>query len=696
MTIKSCWAAAAAVALGIAPAAPAQTAKQPISHEAMWLMQRVGAPVPSPDGKWVVFPVTAPAYDEKDQSSDLWLVPGDLSAPPRQITFSRGGESGVAWSPDGRKLAFSARREADEVAQIYLLDVAGGGEAQRLTTLSTGARLPRWRPDGGALLFSSNVYPGAADDEANRKIAAERKALKYRVRAYDGFPIRNWDHWLDDRQSHVLVQALEPGAKPRDLLAGSQLVRASGFAGRPTSSADELDAAWTPDGSAIVFVATTERDTAAYANPSTQLYLVPAAGGEPKPLTSARGEYAAPSFAPDGRALFAQFTPETTRLYSLTRLLRWSWPSPGEPLSVTAASDRSIADYAVSADSATVYFNAEDSGLVKLYAVPAAGGPARPALDTKEGVWGAPAVGAGAALFATWESSVHPAEVFAIDAERRAARPLTDFNGARAAAIDWQPPRPFTFTSKGGKAIHSMLFLPPAFDASRRYPLLVLMHGGPASMWRDQISLRWNYHLLAQPGYVVLATNYTGSTGFGERFAQEIQLDPFKTPADEINQAADEAIRRFPFVDGGRQCAAGASYGGHLANWMQATTTRYKCLVAHAGLIDAESQWGTSDTIYGREQMNGGLPWEGGKTWREQNPIRLARGFKTPILLSVGENDFRVPLNQTLLNWSVLQRLRVPSRLLVWPEENHWILKADDSRRFYEEVHAWLAKYLRP
>jgi dipeptidyl aminopeptidase/acylaminoacyl peptidase len=215
-------------------------------------------------------------------------------------------------------------------------------------------------------------------------------------------------------------------------------------------------------------------------------------------------------------------------------------------------------------------------------------------------------------------------------------------------------------------------------------------------MWRDQISLRWNYHLLARPGYVVLATDYTGSTGYGERFAQEIQFDPLKTPADEINQAADEAIRRFAFVDGSRQCAAGASYGGHLANWMQATTTRYKCLVSHAGLVDAESQWGTSDTIYGREQMNGGPPWEGSRTWREQNPIRFAKSFKTPILVSVGENDFRVPLNQTLENWSVLQRLRVPSRLLVWPEENHWILKAENGRKFYAELHAWLAKYLGP
>ncbi len=183
-------------------------------------------------------------------------------------------------------------------------------------------------------------------------------------------------------------------------------------------------------------------------------------------------------------------------------------------------------------------------------------------------------------------------------------------------------------------------------------------------MWRDQWVTRWNYHLLAQPGYVVLLTNYTGSTGYGEKFAQEIQGDPLAGPASEINEAADYAIKRYLFIDANRQAAGGASYGGHLANWMQASTTRYKCLISHAGLINLESQWGTSDTIYHRELGIGGPIWEGGRIWSEQNPIRFAKKFRTPILLTAGEQDFRVPLNQTLENWSVLQRLKIPSRLM--------------------------------
>lgn len=241
-----------------------------------------------------------------------------------------------------------------------------------------------------------------------------------------------------------------------------------------------------------------------------------------------------------------------------------------------------------------------------------------------------------------------------------------------------------------------MIALPSGFDAARKYPLLVEIHGGAANMWRDQITLRWNYHLLARPGYVVLLTDYSGSTGYGEQFARSIRYDPFEGPANEINEAADEAIRRFSFIDASRQAAAGASYGGHLVNWLQGTTTRYRALVSHAGLANSEAQWGTSDSIYHRELMGGGPPWQQTETWRSQNPIRRAASFRTPMLLSVGERDYRVPLNNTLEMWSALQRMKVPGRLLVWPGENHWILNGENSRVFYQEVHAWLARWLAP
>jgi dipeptidyl aminopeptidase/acylaminoacyl peptidase len=671
--------------------------RQPVTHDALWLMPRVGAPVISPDGKWVVVSVVQPAYDEKDQTSDLWVVPTDGSAAPRRLTSTKASETGVAWSADSRRIAFATKREGDDANQIYTLDLSGGGEAVRVTSVSTGAGSPAWRPDGNALLFTSLVYPDAADDTANKKIAAERKDQKYKVRAYDSFPVRYWDRWLDDRQIHVFVQPLEAGSKASDLLAGTKLVQSHGYSGRRLDSGEELDAVWAPDGSSIVFTATTNQDAAAYSTVHTHLYQVAATGGEPKQLTHDLATYEHPRFRPDGRALYFISSASEKQIYALDRLAMAAWPWSGEPSLVSKTFDRSVESWAFSPDSQKVYLTAEDAGLEKVYVVPAQGGETTLAVTPPSGVYTNLAIAeraTGTTLVADWGSSVNPAEIVRINPAARSHKPLTSFASARASALDWQAPEHFTFTNSRGRQIHSMIVRPPNFDPSRKYPLLVEIHGGAASMWRDQITLRWNYHLFARPGYVVLLTNYTGSTGFGEAFARAIQYDPLDGPAKDLNEAADEAIKRFPFIDATRQAAAGASYGGHLANWLEGTTTRYKCIISHAGEANIEAQWGTSDAIYHRELEMGGPPWEQAPVWKDQNPIRKAANFKTPMLLSVGENDFRVPINNTLENWSALQRMKVPSRLLVWPNANHWISNGEDSRHFYDEAHAWLARWL--
>ena len=337
---------------------------------------------------------------------------------------------------------------------------------------------------------------------------------------------------------------------------------------------------------------------------------------------------------------------------------------------------------------------AEDSGLVKIYSVATTGGEAKLAIDPQRGVYTSLGFADNApAMVALWSSSVNPAEVVTIDLGAKNHRRLTDFNVAQAESIDWQPPQHFWFTSKRGRKIHNFIVLPPNFDPKKRYPLFVLIHGGFASMWRDQISLRWNYHLLAKPGYVMLLTNYTGSTGFGEAFAQAIQGDPLRGPAQDINQAADEAIRRFPYIDARRQAAGGASYGGHLTNWLAVSADRYRALVSHAGLYDLKTQWTTSDIAYSRERNLGGPPWDGRGVWKAQSPFWSSKRLETPILVTFGERDFRVPYNNGLEFWTVLQRQEVESRLVIFPDENHWILKGENSRYFYKEVHDWLARH---
>jgi dipeptidyl aminopeptidase/acylaminoacyl peptidase len=677
------------------------TLKRVITHEDLWLMKRVGAPQPSPDGRWIVVSVTDPAYEEASQLADLWLVATDGRLPARRITSTRRSESGVTWSRDSQRIAFSTQRDGDDSAQIYVLDIAAGGEARRMTQLTTGARAPVFSPDGRKLAFQSVVYLGAKSEADNKRLDGERKARKWNARIYDGFPIRNWDKWLDERGTHLFVLDLaangEPAGTPRDAFAGTKLAALPGFAGKSTDSGEDFDAVFSPDGQSLVFVASTNRNKAAFAFTNTSLYALDLAGGEPRLLVESADSFSRPRFSPDGRTLYALYEADTKMVYDITRLAALDWPRGTGVRIVTRELDRAVGSFAIAPDSKSVYVTAEDAGHEKLYRVSAGGGAARELFGVNAGVLTNIAIPERAgrlALYGNWESAVSPGEVVTISSANGAVQPLTQFNRSRVASLDLAPVEHFWFTSSKGRRIHNLLVRPPGFDPAKKYPLFVVIHGGPHTMWRDHFFLRWNYHMLAAPGHVILLTNYSGSTGFGEEFARFIQGDPLKTPGDETNEAADEAIKRYAFIDASRQCAGGASYGGHLANWLQGSTTRYRCLVSHAGLVNLEAQWGTSDTIYGREVNSGGPPWEQGPVWREQNPIRYAAKFRTPTLVTIGEQDFRVPLNNSLEYWSALQRMQVPSRLVVFPDENHWILKGENSKLFYTELRNWLGKYL--
>ena len=606
------------------------------------------------------------------------------------------------WSPDASRVAFSSKRDGDEVAQIYVLDVLRGGEAERVTSLSTGARAPQWSPDGQQILFVSEVFPGAADDEANKRAAKAVKNRKYNARVYEGFPIKYWDRWLDEKQAHLFVQEAKAGAKARDVLAGTKLAALRGFGGTEGETGETLPATWMPDGKGVVFVARTTRDRAAYAPTPTHLFALALSGGEPTQLTDGPDSFDDPVFQPDGKGLLAGHRKGGDgKTYHHQRIVAYPWPFDGNRrVALTETLDLSVVKFVASADSRTVFFTAEAGDQTKLFSVPMTGGAVKARDLPKDGCVSGLARG-GAVLVANVDSAARPPEVARLDVVAGSYQVLTHFNDAKVAQLDLPAVERFQFTSAKGRPIANLLVKPAGFGAKEKYPLLVVMHGGPAPQFKDTWGLRWNYHLLAAPGYVLVLTNYSGSSGYTEAFGQAIQLDPLKTPGDEINQGADEAIRRYAFIDGSRQAAAGASYGGHLANWMEATTTRYKCLISHAGLVTHATQWSTSDSIYHREVGNGGPVWEQNPVWREQSPTSYVgnhakgTGWVTPMLVTVGEQDFRVPLNNSLENWTYLQRLQVPSKLITFPEENHWILRGENSRFWFGEVHAWLAKYLQ-
>jgi dipeptidyl aminopeptidase/acylaminoacyl peptidase len=678
--------------------------RRPVTHQDLWEMSRLGTPVLSPDGTRAVVQVTEPVYEADGTVSDLWLIDVTGQSAPRRLTSDPGPESDPAWSPDGTRIAFAAKRGDDEVSQIYLLDATRPGEALKLTALSTGAAVPRWSPDGERVAFESRVYPAAADDEANEKEKTRREELGYNATAYDIFPIRQWDRWRDDLQTRLFVQEARAGAEARDLLAGTSLVAGPGYGGVPSLSGESLVAQWTPDGSGLVFSATTNLDEAARAPTRYHLFHVnaDADGGPPTALT-AGPDYSCHSarFSPDGRALFCLYVPVNEMAYNQTELARYDWPRSGKPSDfradatlLTDGLDREIREFAIASDSERVYLTAFDHGRVRLYQANADGSGPVTALNAESGGVFAGPVAAGGRLVARWEDAVNPAEIVRIDGKSGTHARLTDFNVERAARLDRPAFREFWFESRHGRQIHSFVTLPPGFDEDRKYPVITLIHGGPHASSLDADHIRWSPHLLAAPGYVVIQTDYTGSLGYGEAFAQAIDGDPLKTPADEINEAVDEAIRRYSFIDADRQAAAGASYGGHLVNWLQGTTRRYRTLIGHAGLVSLEGQWSTSDAIYHRELRNGGPPWGDSPVWEEQSPASYAANFATPMLLTIGEKDYRVPVNQTIAMWTYLKRNNVPGRLVVFHDANHWIMNGAEARYFWSEVHEWLARYL--
>lgn len=660
-------------------------AKRPITFADMMAMQRVSDVQISPDGKWVAYRVAAPDMEANRIPGNLWLAAADGSEAPRQLTRS-GRDSSPRWSPDGRRIAFVSTRDGG--SQIWTISVEGG-EATKLTSISTGASDPAWSPDGKWMAFASEVYPDCPDDACNSKRDAEKAKEKSSARIYDRLLYRHWATWSEHKRSHIFVQAVEGATAARDLLPGADYDVPVVQRGGPAQFS------WSPDGKEIAFNAVTDKNEAWSTN--GEILTVAVGGGATKTITSNPGFDGGPVYSPDGKfiAYIAQaragFEADKWTLMIYER-------AAGKHSAVTSGWDRSVSSFAWGPDAKTLYLNAQERGREPIFRVAAAAN-AQPHVVVKDVYAHEFALTRdGRRIVYTASTIAAPAEIFSAAADGSGAQQMTRHNQELLARLEMQAAEHFWFDAADGVKIHGMLVRPPGFDASKKYPLLYLMHGGPQTMVGDSWGYRWNPQVMAAPGYVVVWVNRRGSTGFGQKFTDEVTADWGGRAYSDLMKGVDYLLAKYRFVDGARMAAAGGSYGGYMAAWVGAHTGRFKAIIAHAAVYNLESMYGATEELWFPEWEFKGVPWEDRAEYERWSPHRFAAEygkFKTPMLVIHGEQDYRVPYTQGLELFSALQRQGVPSKLLLFPEEGHWIGRPHNSQLWYREFLAWLATYLK-
>jgi dipeptidyl aminopeptidase/acylaminoacyl peptidase len=657
-------------------------AKRAITVEDLLKVHRISGPEVSRDGKWVAYAVSTPDIDANRGVSNIWMV-STAGGDPVQVTQG-GRDNSPTWSPDGKHLAFLSARDGS--SQVYVISM-DGGEARKVTQLSTGADLFKWAPDGKAIAFTSSVYVDCKDDECNRKRDEEKDKSKVKARIYDHLLYRHWDHWSEGKRSHLFLMAVDGSAAARDLTAGAN------YDVPPDERGSASDINFSPDGKEICFTAVTDKVEAISTN--GDLFLVPTSGGEARKITSNPGFDGNPVYSPDGK--YIAYHAQLTAGYEADRwrVMLYDRQS-GKTENISDTFDRSAENLAWAPDSKTIYFTAENETLEPVYSMEAkAGATPKKILDGFNVAFSFSAD--GKTLVAERTSLTMPAELFAAAGDGSGLKRLTHANDALLATLELSEPETYWFEGAEGTKVQAMLMRPPNFTATKKYPLLVLLHGGPQTMWSNAWSYRWNPQVFSAPGYVTLMINRRGSTGYGQKFTDEITNDWGGKPYVDVMKGIDAAAGKFAFIDKTKMAAAGGSYGGYLADWLATHTDRFKAIISHAGVYDKNSMMATEELWFEEHDMQG-TPWTAAENYKKWSPSTYAGDlgkYKTPTLVIAGERDYRVPYTQSLEFFNSLQRQDVPSKLMIFPDEGHWILKPQNSELWYRTFLDWLGEYLK-
>ncbi|HEV2912526.1 MAG TPA: S9 family peptidase [Pyrinomonadaceae bacterium] len=685
---------AVVVLLAVASALAQPTPARRLTVNELLKVRRVSDPQVSPDGKWIAFTIADPDMVANKSITQIYLVAVE-GGEPRALTSGGVSSESPRWSPDGKRLAFISARDGE--AQVWTIDVASG-ETKKLTGVATGADGPVWSPDGKWLAFTSEVYPQCTTDECNRKRAQAADESKVKAKVADRLLFRHWKTWKEGKRSHIFVVSTDgTGAGARDLTPGD-------YDAPPFSLGGPPEYAFSPDSKELAFTRNTEKDEAISTN--GDIFTVAVAGGEARRITGEnRGADSAPLYSPDGRYIAyrsqarAGFEADRWQLMLYDR-------QTNKARALLDPFDLHVEGYVFSPDSKKIYMVAGERGLQPIYAVAVAGGAAAKLVSegfnddlriTPDGKW----------LVFTRSSAVRPNEVYRVQTDGgsagggagAAAVAVTKINEAFIAGFGLQPAEEVSWTGAEDARVSGWIVKPPDFNPSRKWPLLVLIHGGPQSASNNNWGYRWNPQVFAAAGYVVFMPNPRGSVGYGQKFIDEISGDwGGKVFTDIMNGVAH--VLALGYVDKERMGAAGGSYGGYMVNWIEGHNNdprfQFKALASHAGVFNLTSMYGATEELWFTEWEFKGTPWDNPEIYTRWSPHMFVKEFRTPMLVIHGELDYRVPVGEGLQLFTALQRRGVESRLLYFPDEGHWILKPQNSELWYKTVLGWFDSHLKP
>ena len=666
-------------------------AKAPFTAEAMMRLLRIGDPQLSPDGKQVAFIAQSIDVANNTKPTAVYVVPLTGGSPQRLTTEGLTNER-PRWTPDSKRIVFVSDRSNG--TQIWWMN-ADGSDQRPITDVPTGADNEMLSPDGKLLLFTSEVYPGCAPPDAKpgaffdspcNKAALDRDTQsKMRARVYTSLLYRHWNAYESARRQHIMSVILNGSGQVRDMTPGSLAIP-------PFSLGGPEPYAFSPDSTQITYVANTDTDLSTSTN--SDLFTVAASGGEARRITTNPGADEGPLYSPDGKYLAyrtqtrAGYESDQWRLAILDL-------AQNRMATLTDSLDRWVESYTWSHDSQRIFFTVNDHGTTPLLLISPTGGPIRTVAQGPTSIESVQFSADDKNMIFVEQSGSHPAEIKRAVSRGGTAIALTHLNDATLDAYELTPLEKFTVITSDQSKIDSYLVKPPGFNPSMKYPVLFLLHGGPEGEWGESWTYRWNAQVFAGAGYVVVLPNPRGSVGYGQAFTDAVNGDWGGRPYEDIMETVD-FVSGFPYVDKDRIAAAGASYGGYLIDWILGHTDRFRALVTHAGVYDTVSEAGTTDELWFVKWEFQGFPWENPELYAKWSPSAHVKNFRTPTLVTHGEIDYRVPIGQGQELFTALQQMHVPSKLVQFPDEGHWILKPQNSLFWYRTVVDWLNEYTKP